>query len=270
MSVIEVSDFEGVVRIRMGRDVDGHVLYWVAAYLIDGLLIDTGCRHTAEELAGFLEGEKLKAVVNTHYHEDHVGANRVLRERFGVPIWASRESAPLINRVAGLYPYQEMVWGSPEPSHVACLPEAVETDRFRFDVVETPGHCVGHVALVERGRGWCFSGDLFVSRRPKVIRPEEDVVGMVTSMRRLIGLETDRLVLFTSIGDVVPDGREALRSCVDYLRDMAGRAKGLEKRGLSTDAIRDELFGGESSLAGATDGQFSSENLVRALLRAEV
>jgi len=268
--VIEVSQFEDVVRIKMGRDVDGQVFYWVASYLVDGLLVDTGCQYTAEELVEFLEGKKLEVAVNTHYHEDHIGANNVLKERFGVTVLASAESVPLINQVPKLYPYQELMWGYPEPSTVDCLPSRIETDRFHFDVIDMPGHCPGHVVLVEPERGWCFSGDLYVSRRPTVVRPEENVAEIVASMNKLIGLRMDRLVLFTSLGNVVQDGREALQACVDYLRDLSRKAKELDARGLVTSAIRERLFGEESELAGPTDGQFSSENLIRAVVGADI
>ncbi len=268
--MIEVSRFEDVVRLKMGREIDGQVWYWVAAYLVDGLLVDTGCQYTADELAGYLKGKKLKVVVNTHYHEDHVGANNVLKERFGVPVFASAESVPLMKRVHKLYRYQEIMWGYPEPSAVDCLPGRMETDRFQFDVIDTPGHCPGHVALVERERGWCFSGDLYISRRPKVVRPEENVAQIVASMKRLISLRMDRLVLFTSLGNVVEDGREALQSCVDYLRELSREAKELRAEGLGTGAIRERLLGEESELAGPTDGQFSSENLISAVLAADI
>ena len=268
--MIEVNHIEEVIQIKMGREVGGQVLYWVAAYLVDGLLIDTGCKHTAEELVRFLEGQNIEVAVNTHYHEDHIGANYSLQQRFGIKIFAPRESVPLINQVPKLYPYQEMVWGYPEPTEVDCLPEKIETDNFHFDVVETPGHCKGHVALVESEKGWCFSGDLFISERPKVIRPEEDITEIVKSMKKLIALETDKVILFTSMGNVVQDGRKALRSCIEYFQDLSQRAKQLEKKALSVVAIRDEIFGRESSLAGPTDGQFSSENLIRALLRAQI
>jgi len=268
--VIEVSQFEDVVRLKMGRSIDGQVWYWVAAYLVDGLLVDTGCHYTAEELAQSLEGKKLKVAVNTHYHEDHVAANNVVMERFGVPVLASAESVPRINQVHKLYPYQEIMWGYPQPSAVDCLPGRIETDRFHFDVIDTPGHCPGHVVLVERERGWCFSGDLYVSRRPTVVRPEENVAQIVASMNRLINLRMDRLVLFTSLGNIVQDGREALQACVDYLRELSRKAKELDARGLGTGAIRERLFGEESDLAGPTDGQFSSENLIRAVLAADI
>lgn len=266
--MIKVNQFEEVIQIKMGREMGGQVLYWVAAYLVDGLLIDTGCKHTAEELVKFLEGKNLKFAVNTHYHEDHIGANYTLKQKFGIEIFAPRESVSLINQVPKLYPYQETVWGYPEPTEVNCLPEKIETDHFHFDVVEIPGHCKGHVALVEPEKGWCFSGDLFISERPRVIRFEENITEITRSMRKLVDLKTNRLVLFTSIGEVVQDGRNALQACIEYFQDLSQRAKQLEKKGLSISAIRDELLGRESSLVRLTDGQFSSENLIRAVLRA--
>ena len=277
--MIKVNHFEEVTQVRMGREIEefgGQVLYWVAAYLVDGLLIDTGCKYTSDEFVNFLEGQDLKFAVNTHYHEDHIGANQLLKEKLGIEIFADRESVPLINQVPKLYTYQEMVWGYPEPTEVSFLPEKIDTDHFHFDVVETPGHCKGHVALVEPEKGWCFSGDLFVGERPKVIRPEEDIAETVRSMKRLADLKTDRLILFTSAGKVVQDGREALRSCVEYFQDLSYKAKDLENKGLSVTAIRDELLDGEGSIgqlgsfAELTDGQFSSENLIRAVLRAEI
>ncbi|MGB2800611.1 MAG: MBL fold metallo-hydrolase [Dehalococcoidia bacterium] len=268
--MIEPNYFEEVMQIKIGRDIEGQVFYWVAAYLVDGLLIDTGCMYTAEELVEFLEGKNLNLAVNTHYHEDHVGANSILKKKFGIPIFASAESVPLINQVPKLYPYQQMVWGYPEPSEVDCLPGRIETEHFQFDVIETPGHCEGHVALVEPEKGWCFCGDLFVSPNPMVVRPEEDITEIVRSMKKLIDLKTDGLILFTSLGNVVQDGCQALQSCIDYLQDLSQKAKQLEKQGLSIDAIRDRLLGGENHLAAVTDGDFSSENLIRAVLRAQI
>lgn len=268
--MIEVSHFEEVTQIKLSREVEGRALYWVAAYLVDDLLIDTGCKYTAEELADFLEGKGLKWAVNTHHHEDHIGANRLLKQRFGIEIFAHPRAVPLINRVPQLQPYREMVWGYPEPTEVAPLPDTLETAHFRFDVIETPGHCEGHVALVEPERGWRFSGDLFVSERPKVLRPEEDLSGYISSMRKLLELETERLILFTSIGKIIEDGRRALRSCIDYFESLSRKAQELQKRGLSSAAIRDELLGGESHFARLTGGHYSSENLIRAALRARV
>lgn len=48
--MIEIGAFEEITQIRMSREIGGKPVYWVAAYLVDGLLIDTGCSYTAREL----------------------------------------------------------------------------------------------------------------------------------------------------------------------------------------------------------------------------
>ncbi len=47
--MIVAEDLGEITQIRMGRNIDGQVLYWGAAYLVDNLLIDTGCHHTANK-----------------------------------------------------------------------------------------------------------------------------------------------------------------------------------------------------------------------------
>jgi len=264
--MIEISEFEEVTRIKMSREVDGKAVYWVAAYLVDGLLIDTGAAVTATELVDFLEEKRLDLVVNTHYHEDHVGADRLITERFGVPIYAHRDSVPRIGEVPRLNPYQEFVWGYSEPAIVSTLGEMVETPDFHFEVIETGGHCEGHIALLERREGWCFSGDIFITERPKVIRADEDAAGLIRSMRLLAGLDTERLVLFTSMGKIIPDGREALLQCADYLEGLDEQVHALSAQGMDPVEIRERIFGEGSSLAAFTGGHFSSDNLVLSLL----
>ena len=44
--MIETASFEEVTQIRMSREIGGKPVYWVAAYLVDGLIIDTGCSYT--------------------------------------------------------------------------------------------------------------------------------------------------------------------------------------------------------------------------------
>ncbi|MBA4397861.1 MAG: hypothetical protein C0394_10850 [Syntrophus sp. (in: bacteria)] len=265
--MIETTTFEDVMQIRMSREIDGKPVYWVAAYLIDGLLIDAGCSYTAEELVAFLGGRDVRQVVNTHFHEDHVGANHILKTRLGLDIYAPHGSVPLIGQAATLFPYQEMVWGYPLPTDVRPLPPVVRTQNHIFDVIETPGHSEGHAVLVEKARGWCFSGDIFARERMKFIRPEEDMGETVASMRRLIALPTERLILFTSVGRIVEDGRQALQECILYLEDLSGQAKALSQQGLGVPEVVRKMFGGEHGFAELTNGQYTSENLVRSVLK---
>lgn len=265
--MLETTSFEEITQIRMSREIGGKPVYWVAAYLVDGLLIDTGCSYTADELVSFLDGREVRQVVNTHFHEDHVGGNHLLRTRFGVAIYAPADSVPLIGQTARLFPYQETVWGYPEPTEVKPLPAVVRTELHTFTVIGTPGHSAGHASLVEMDRGWCFSGDLFAREQMKFIRPEEDMGETVASMKKLIALPCERLILFTSVGRIVEDGRQAMESCIRCIEDLSGRAKALERKGLGIAEIILRLFGGEHGFAQLTNGQYTTENLIRSVLR---
>ncbi|MBW2559946.1 MAG: MBL fold metallo-hydrolase [Deltaproteobacteria bacterium] len=264
--MIETSQFEDVLQIRMSRVIDGVPAYWVCAYLVDGLLIDTGCSYTAEELVAYLRDKRIDAIVNTHFHEDHIGGNHLIKEMFRADLYAHPESIPLIGKEASLYPYQEMVWGHPVPTDAKPIPEIVETGRFRYEVIETPGHSAGHVCLFEREKGWCFSGDIFSRETLKFVRPEEDMGQTVRSMKRLVDLETERLILFTSVGKIIEDGRNALNGCIGYLEDLAARAKSRKGEGYTVEEIMGDIFRGEHEFARLTNGQYTTENLVGSVL----
>jgi glyoxylase-like metal-dependent hydrolase (beta-lactamase superfamily II) len=201
-TMLEIQQFEDITQIRMSHEVDGKPLYWVAAYLVDGLLIDTGCSFTVVELVDYLEKCPLDLAVNTHYHEDHIGANRRIQMRFGINIYTHPESIPLIGRKAVLFPYQELTWGYPEPSEVLPIASTIRTKKFSFEVIEVPGHSPDHIALIERSQEWCFTGDAFVGRKVKTIRPEEEMETTIVSLRKLACLDTKRLVLLTSLGQI--------------------------------------------------------------------
>jgi glyoxylase-like metal-dependent hydrolase (beta-lactamase superfamily II) len=264
--MLETRTFEDVTQIRMSREIDGKPIYWVAAYLVDGLLVDTGCYYTADELLAFLENRRVDRAVNTHFHEDHIGANRKLQELRGIEIFAPTDSVPLIAQKIQLHPYQEAVWGTPSPTTVIPLPDSISTPKYTFEVIDTPGHSVGHVALLEKSRGWCFSADIFARENPKFIRPEENMTQTVNSMRLLIQTDATRLVLFTSVGKIVENGRKALQSFIDYIEDLAEKSKKRSHEGRSVDEIVNHIFGGEHSFAEMTNGQYTSENLIRSVL----
>jgi glyoxylase-like metal-dependent hydrolase (beta-lactamase superfamily II) len=123
--MIATQKFEEVLQIKLCRFTEFIPAATVSAYLVDGLLIDSGPAHTAEELAEFFRDKKVNTIVNTHFHEDHIAANRFLQERYGIEIFAPPLSVDKINKPAGLYPYQEEVWGYPIPSQVKPLGKTI-------------------------------------------------------------------------------------------------------------------------------------------------
>jgi glyoxylase-like metal-dependent hydrolase (beta-lactamase superfamily II) len=238
----------------------------VSAYLVDGLLIDTGCALTASEFIGCIGSSRIDLAVNTHYHEDHVGANNRVRKKFGVDFFAHPDSVPLIKEPPELAWYRIECWGRPESCDTMPIPAKVETSRYVFDVIETPGHCRGHVALVERTQGWCFSGDLYVAGNMFIAGPETDISAVMSSMKRLLDLDVPRLILFTSVGAIEMEGKKALQASIENLRDAAAKAKALQRKGLTLTTIRDKVLGGPSSVDRITEGLYSTENFVRQLL----
>jgi glyoxylase-like metal-dependent hydrolase (beta-lactamase superfamily II) len=265
--MLETKQFGEVTQLIMGRAIDGNVLYRVAAYLVDGLLIDTGCRHTAEELLDYMKNQEISKVFITHYHEDHIGGAALLKRELGLDIMACPRTVEAAGHNHKLYPYQELVWGYPERVVLTPLREdKIKTENCLFKVIDTPGHSEDHVVLYEPGQGWCFSGDLFVSERIKVLRPEEKAATLIASMEKLAAL-SERLILFTAIGKVEEQGREKLKACTRHLDQLKKQALALSREeGLNEEQIAEQIFGGESTMAALTDSQFATKHLIHSLL----
>lgn len=266
--MLKVNDYGPIKQLLMSRVVNGQPLYWVAAYLVDGLLIDSGCHHTAGELVQYLSSFPITQIVHTHHHEDHIGGDYLLLQEKMLPVYAHRDAIPLMKQVPSLYPYQELVWGYPHPVDALELGSAMQTPHFSFRVCRTPGHCAGHVALLEEEQGWCFSGDLFVSATPKVLRPEENVAEIMASLQRLLHTTGSDFTLFTSLGPVLPQGRQSLESLLEYLQSKVQQIRNYAQQGWSVEEMRDTIFGGESRMASVTNGQFSVDHLIQSALRA--
>ena len=272
--VIEVSSFEDVACIKMSQTMGGKPLYWVACYLVDGLLVDTGTVHVSEELMQFLEDKKVQKVVNTHYHEDHVGSNAAIQKKFGVDIFAHPKAVSKISKPAKLFPYQEMVWGYPVPSKTKKIGERIDTENYQFEVVYTPGHCDDHICLFEHKKAWLFSGDLYASEKPNVARPEERQWETIASLKKVRALEPR--IMFPASGNVVADASAVLDRTIGYLESLGERVRRLHDEGMSAAEIRDIIFGQEAAVPfggqklpfrDLTNDQFSTENLICSFLK---
>jgi hypothetical protein len=85
-------------------------------------------------------------------------------------------------------------------------------------------------------------------------------------MHKLLALPTDKLVLFTSPGKIIEDGRKALTDCIRYLNDLSIKVKNLSTSGVSVEDTVKDLFGGENFFRQLTNDQFSTANLIKSLL----
>ena len=260
------TEYEQVTRIQMSRFPDVKPPNCVSAYLVDGLLIDSGPAHTAEELADFLKDKGVETLVNTHHHIDHIGANGLIKERYGAKLLAHPLAVDRIIQPATLIPWQEHIWGHPIRTQVQQIGDSVTTPHFRFEVMHTPGHTCDHICLFERSKGWLFSGDLFITTRPTVVRIEENQWQAIASLNRVKDLMPR--VLFPAAGTkIITDPLPALEQTIQYLEDLGHKVTELSDKGLSPTEIRQWIFGDETPLVRSTQHLVSSENLVKSYLK---
>ena len=120
------------------------------------LLFDSG-REPSPELMDLLEKEKLRvrAVVCTHLHEDHIANNEALVAKYGARIYASAlDILELQEREPVSYPISAI-----EDS------KELNIDGVSIGILPTPGHTDGHLAYVTPD-GVCCVGDAIMTQKP--------------------------------------------------------------------------------------------------------
>ena len=262
--------YEAVTRFDLARTLAGRGRYWTTCYLVDGMLIDTGCAHTAPELRQALDGMRLARIVHTHSHEDHIGADGLLRgEQPGLEIMAHPLSLPVLadpRRTQPLHPYRRLFWGWPEPVYALPLAEGawVETEHYRFQVFYTPGHSLDHLCLYEAQQSWLFSGDLFVGGRDRALRAGCDIWGVIASLKRMLALPAGRL--FPASARVRDDPAGELTAKIAYLEETGERVLALHRQGLPLSQIVRRVLGGPMWVELVTLGHFTRQRLALSYL----
>ena len=261
-----IADAEEVIRFKMAREVAGRPFYLTAAYWVDGLLIDTGCAHTAPQLISALKSLHVSQTANTHSHEDHIGANAGVQELFGCPILAHAEALPILEnpKLQPLQPYRRVFWGWPQPSQGSTIGEWVETERYRFQVIHTPGHSPDHICFFEPEQGWLFSGDAYIGGQDRALREGYDIHGIIASLKKLAELPVR--MIFSGSGTVRTQGRRHLEEKIEYLEELGEGILSLHNEGLSARRIRSRVLGRELPITFITLGHFSGLRLVQSYL----
>ncbi len=264
--MIRVEHFGNIRKFLMARTLAGRGLYFTAAYLVDGIMIDTGCAYTVSELVQALNGTRVDRIVNTHSHEDHVAANAALQAKYGAEIFAHPAALPVLAapQRQHLRPYQLVMWGRPAPSNGAPIGETVQGDRHRFEVIYTPGHSPDHISLYERDRGWLFTGDLYIGGRDRALRADYNIWQIIESLKKLAVLNVE--TIFPGSGTIRENPGQELRDKIAYLEDTGTQVLELHRKGWSRRKIRLKLLGPEMNIAYYTLGHFSGRNLVRSYI----
>lgn len=267
MAIFRVRRHGPVRQLEMSRTLLGRPMYFVSAYLIDGVVIDTGLRALRRPFMRCLREAGAAVALNTHAHEDHVGNNQAIARELGVRPRAHPQAVSLLARPIEMQLYRRLVWGwPPEGTQVDPLGEWVEHEALRLRVIETPGHCPDHVVFLDEQRGLLFLGDLFVHERVRYMRVGEDVGEIIRSLERVLTFGFEQA--FCAHRGALRDGPVAVRRKLEHLRELVAHAADLHDRGLPLAEVSRRLHGPEGLLRYASLGHFSKQNYTRGLLEA--
>ncbi len=147
------------------------------------VLVDAGMPKTEEMIIQkaeerFGEGCKLKGIILTHGHFDHVGALEGLLKKWDVPVYAHKLEEPyltgnssypppntkadegLVAKMSNMFPRHGIdISGNltvlPEDGNIPILPD--------WKYIHTPGHTPGHISLFREHDKAMISGDAFIT-----------------------------------------------------------------------------------------------------------
>lgn len=269
--MISAQKYGDVTQFTMSRLVDGKPVYTMACYYLDGLLIDTGPFHVADEIEAAFADYSVDLIINTHHHEDHISNNIIFQQKLAVNrTYAHHLAVPLIEDPSlwtdRLRAYQHFAWGEPPASKVLPIGETVQTPKYKFTVIHTPGHSPDHICLLEPEQGWLFGGDIFVREKLPTLRSDENISELLASLKKL--LQYDFNTLFCSSGLVVENAKEAVKRKIDYWEDLFAQVEELYHKNCSPEEIREKLLGKETVLFGPSEGDFGKINLIRSFIDA--
>lgn len=177
-------------------DVDNNI--WVIGDDAECIVIDAP--HSVDDIMAVVGDRRVKAIVCTHAHDDHVRVAPALRDKVVAPIL--------------LHPDDKPLWELTHTDHLWDLDladgQTIEVGGVTLTVLHTPGHAPGAVCLYAPELGQLFTGDtLFCGGPGATGRSFSDRPTLEASIRAKLFALPDDTIVHTGHGDDTTIGAEA-------------------------------------------------------------
>jgi len=199
---------EIVEGIHRADEASGNMAHSNIYVLVNGdelVVVDTGTPGNAKKIVEYIQKighqpSEVSTIVLTHYHMDHSGSAKDLKELTGAKVAASAEDAEYITGQKP-YPKPKNLLMRAASSLIKVTPVQVDLSLKDGDtignltVIHTPGHTPGSIALLDAQRKALFAGDTLRFDGSKVTgAPEQftwDEVKEKESIQKISALDFD-------------------------------------------------------------------------------
>ena len=176
-------------------DVDNNV--WVVGDDAECVVIDAP--HDADAILSLVGDRRLKAILCTHAHDDHVRLAPELRRRLQAPIFLHPADRPLWELT-----HTDELWDIDLSDG-----DVIEVAGTTLRVLHTPGHAPGGVCFYAEDLGCVFSGDTLFSGGPGATgRSFSDRAQLVSSIETTLLPLPPETVVHTGHGEDTTLGAE--------------------------------------------------------------
>ncbi len=127
--------------------------------------IDAGMKGSAKLVLNYYKEKGIKPdiVLITHYHLDHIGGLKIIKDTFNADIFASSFEIPVIEGKSSMGRPKSLgarlMFSLVKPEPVTGVKDLKELKIDGLKVIETPGHTPGSVSFFVEGERAVFIGD---------------------------------------------------------------------------------------------------------------
>ncbi len=164
----------------------------------EAVIVDAA--HDVDAIVRAVNGRRVKAIIATHAHDDHINVAQALSQATGGPVLLHPDDHALWT----------MTYPDRDPDGELADDQIIEVGGVPLQVIHTPGHAPGSICLYAPELDTVFSGDTLFQGGPGATgRSFSDFPTIVESIRNRLLVLPPHTVVRTGHGPTTTIGEEA-------------------------------------------------------------